>query len=603
MPRYTIDSLEELKSKVDLVDVISRHITLKRSGAAYKGCCPFHDERSPSFMVRVGDKHYHCFGCGAHGDAIAFLMEYSKLTFQGAIEHLAERYNVILKTEEDKGTGFDSGARNRQKEILEKACQFFHAYFLQAEEACEPLDYLLARGFDLSFIAKFRIGYSPRLELMRPWLKKQGYTDEEMLAVGILSKTQSGILREFFSERITFPILDPTGSVIGFSARKWKESTFGGKYINTPETSLFKKSKILFGLAYSRRRLAKDKRAILVEGQLDALRLIDSGLDCTVAALGTAFGEGHVHELKQLGVTTAYLLFDGDPAGKAATHKVSHILQKQGIEPFVIMMPEGEDPDSLVRRGGIRSVLHLISQARDFIQFLVEESRLQSGWKTPAEKMREIHEIVKRVREWGDELLIHESLKRIADLAQIPKSSLGLSSVPTRALWRPAGTEQTVGGSQHVIEEDLVRWLLVEGQKDPYLVDMCKLNINPTHFKNQEIKELYSVLLEMFEKSKGLDLLELSQKVSFENVSKLIDALLTKRVNREKGRELLADAIIKIKERSLFEEREGLRQKIAAGNVSEEETMQVVRQFDELKNQKLNVQYPSPDAAQAHTLL
>ncbi len=597
MPRYTQESLEELKSKVDLVDVLSRYLPLKKAGAAYKACCPFHDERTPSFMIRAGDRHYHCFGCGAHGDAISFLMEYAKLTFQGAIEQLAERYNVVLKAEDDSAEKFEPKAKNRLKEILEKSCRFFQAYLQQSEEAQEPLEYLISRGMSLAFITSFRVGYAPKAELLRNWLRKEGYNDEELLSAGMLNKTQSGALRDFFSERITFPILDPSGSVIGFSARKWKESTFGGKYINTSETALFKKSKILFGMAYSRRRLAKEKCALIVEGQIDALRLIENGLDCTVAGLGTAFGEAHAKELHQLGVTTAYLLFDGDPAGKAATHKVGHILQKEGIEPFVALLPDGEDPDSLVRKHGIRAVLQILSKARDFIRFLIDESKQQSGWKTPAEKMREIHDIVKKVREWGDEILIHESLHRIADLSQVPKSSLGLHEISPRMAWRQSSAQKdSIRTSQHVLEEDLVRWLLVDAQRDSYLVELCKLNIIESDFRSQELKVLYSMIMEMLEKTKGIDLLELSQKASFDEISLLIDGLLTRRVNRDKSREHLAETLYKLKERSLFEEREELRQIITAGNVSDEEAIVTAKRFDELKNKKIEIRKPESDS-------
>lgn len=601
MPRYTKESLERLKSKIDLLDVLSRHVDMKRLGAVYKGLCPFHEERSPSFMVREKDAHYHCFGCGAHGDAITFLMEHLKLTFSQAIERLAEQFQVQLDVDTQEGReNSDELGRARLKQLLESAALFYHSYLLQSAEGEEPLRYLMGRGIDLDFLYSFWIGLAPQQDLLSPYLKKRGFKDDEIEKAG-LTALRGGSRRPFFSERITFPIRDAFGSVIGFSARKWKEEVFGGKYINSQETPLFKKSRVLFGLSYSRRRIVRDKMVIIVEGQLDALQLIAHGYDCTVAALGTAFGDEHADELKQLGALKAFLFFDGDAAGTAATLKVGHLLQQKGIEPLILSLPRGDDPDSFVRKKGALGVYKALLKAEDILSFMVAESKQRTGWASPSEKMHEINAIVKRIKEWKDELLIHESLKKLATLAEVPSETLGVVNIPVRR-----AISQVVNPLQEVpflleggIEEDLLRWLLLLGASDPFIWKVCKLNIGPEYFKNKLLGELYTLFLEQLEREGQIDLLGVYTLVSVPELSHLLEQLRGKKLHKEKAHDQIKETIVKLKQKKLFDEREIVRKRILSGEVTEEESLLLAQLFDQLKNLIPHVECPdnAPDNA------
>jgi DNA primase len=311
MPLYTKESLEKLREKIDLFEVISSHVEFKKQGASYKALCPFHEEKTPSFMMQRGDKHYHCFGCGAHGDAIQFIMHHLRVSFGEAVESLAEKFNsplVLVDKKEERGV--DKGLL---REALEIASLFYHFYLLHSEEGREALEYLERRGISLPFIERFEVGLAPQTPgLFRKVMNSRRIDEEVLLGAGLIGKEGR---QDFFRDRITFPIKNAMGSVIGFSARKYKEKTFGGKYINTPETALFKKSRTLFGLHFSRERIAKERKAIIVEGQIDCLKLIEAGFNYTVASLGTAFGSEHVQDLHNLGCLQALLLFDGDEAG------------------------------------------------------------------------------------------------------------------------------------------------------------------------------------------------------------------------------------------------------------------------------------------------
>lgn len=592
MAKFTKESLETLRSRIDLAEVISQHIELKRQGASFKALCPFHDERSPSFVVNRGDSHYHCFGCGAHGDAIQFLMQHVKLSFQDAIQLLAERFQVPLEVQ-DAAPDAKRVSRTRLKEALDAACRFYQTMLLHTEEGRGGIDYLYKRSLDLGFIYTFRIGLAPKQEgLFRKFMHASGYRDEELLDAGLLAE-RGDRLRDFFQERITFPILDAQGSVIGFSARKYKESTFGGKYINTSETPLFKKSRVLFGLNASRRRIVKQKQAIIVEGGLDATRMIYHGFDLTVAALGTAFGEEHAHELIQLGVQKVLLLFDGDKAGQEAQVKVGHIFQKKGVEVNVATLGEGQDPDSLLAKGGALKISQAIINAKDYLTFLVEYHTKRLTGNSPAEKNKMIQELTQRIREWDDAVMVHESLKKLSALTQVPEDILGVGGMQPRSILfkRSVGNiVQQAVDPDRVLEGDLLRWLILCGQTDTDVIALCSANTTEADFRVPVARKLFEATMRALKDGRKLDFLQLTSEIEEEDMPLFLSEILGKKVNRDKAREQLVETLQRIKERNWMLERELVKMKIHSGKASEDELMQLVKQFDELKKSPPKIQ-------------
>ncbi len=585
MALYTDESLDNLRSKVDLVEVLSSHMQLKRSGATYKGLCPFHEEKSPSFILKAGDDHYHCFGCGAHGDAISFLMHSLKMTFVEAVESLAERFGVLLdKTEgEGKKRGPD---RVALKESLELACRFYSTLLLHTEEGHQALQYLYQRGLNLDFIKFFRLGYAPKERIaFRQLAKGEGLKEEVLIAAGLMTEKGS----DFFSERITFPITDPFGAVIGFSGRKIKEETFGGKYINTPETPLFKKSHTLFGLSYSRQRIAKERRAIIVEGQIDALRLIHSGINFTVAAQGTAFGEGHVKLLSDLGVNQVFLAMDGDKAGKAAAVKIGNLFQKAGIGISVLSLPENSDPDSFVRKSGVDAFLSLLEMPKDYLTFLVETSSEGVNLSNPAEKSALIRKLTDQVRSWDEPVMIHESLRKIAQLTVVPESVVGVgaSSPQSHFVKRFGNAGKHAVDPDQILETDLLRWLILI--KDDRLLEIAKLNVAPDLFRQPVCKRIF----EKFSSSDGpRDLISLGSILDKEEEQSLLTEIVQKKVNPDKAEEGLVEVIHRLLIRKWMEEREGIKNKIQSGTCSDTEALKLAKVFDEIKKNQPTVVLP-----------
>jgi len=469
-------SLEDLRQRIDLVEVLSEHVDIKRAGSTYKALCPFHDEKTPSFVVQRGNSHYHCFGCGAHGDAIEFLMTYLKMSFMDAVESLADKFRITLDKVAGKGEKKGPG-KKALKEALGLAARFFHFLLLHTEEGHKALKYLYDRNLGLEFIRQFQLGIAPKEPgLLRKFLHKYRVSDAVMELAGLIAPSRHGGWRDFFFDRITFPVQDATGAVIGFSARKFKEETFGGKYVNTTETPLFKKSKILFGLNYCRRRIAKERRAIIVEGQVDALRLIHAGFTMSVAGQGTAFGEGHVKELLNLGVNTVYLALDGDKAGQEAAQKIGHIFQKVGVEVYVVALPWEGDPDTILTEQGPEGFAKLLGSGSDYLSFLVDSLSHEYNLRSPAGKSEFVQTIAGKIREWDNPVMVHESLRRLARLTNIPEDFIGLSqqNTPNLYLKRAAVAGMTSVDPDRVLEADLLRWLLVMGREKSSFVGLVE---------------------------------------------------------------------------------------------------------------------------------
>lgn len=579
MGSFSKDSLELLRSRIDLIEVLSPYLKLQRSGAAYKALCPFHDEKSPSFIVQRGDSHYHCFGCGAHGDAIQFLMTHLKMSFVEAVENLAERFHVQL--EESKGEEKPKGpSKAALKDALEKACQLYQFYLLHTLEGHAALDYLYSRGISLDFIRQFQIGLAPKAAHFLKAMWEQKIPSAVLEEAGLMNKG-----REFFSDRITIPIRDALGSVIGFSARKYKTDTFGGKYINTPETPLFKKSKVLFGLSFSRKVIAKERKALIVEGQLDALRLIYSGFNWTVAGQGTAFGEEQAKELIHLGVRQVYLALDGDNAGQEAAVKIGHLFQKEGIDVWVVKLPDQCDPDLMLQEKGPEEWQKLLDKSIDYLSFLVEHYAKSINMQTPAGKNELVQTIAKRIREWDHPLMVHESLRKLARLTQTPESIIGTpeQNVPGVYIKRSASVTFTEVDPDRILEADLLRWLFLMGESTPALIRIAEANLQKEHFRTSAGKGLFEKYLEAVKKEKPRDLLSLAIDLEQAEQQLFMAEILQKKVNREKASACFIETVQKMLERRWMYQREEIKLKIFSGSCSESEVLELARQFDELK--------------------
>ena len=580
MSRFTKESIVKLKESVDLVDLLSSFISLKKSGAAYKALCPFHDEKTPSFTLQKGDTHYHCFGCGAHGDALSFLMQYERLDFNKALLFLSERYGVALELEEGSSAGFEVST-SKIKNVLDSANRFYHAFLLHSSEAETARLYLQGRGFSLSFIKMFSVGYAPHTAfLLKRYLHGQGFSEKELVQAGLVS-LHEGRAREFFSDRIMFPIFDSIGSCIGFSARKYKEETFGGKYINSKESLVFKKAKIFFGILYSKKRIIKEKKVCIVEGQLDALRLIEAGFDYTLATLGTAVTPSHEAFLQALGVEEIYLAFDQDDAGIQNAIKAGQIFMKAGINTKIVSFSGAKDPDELLQKFGKMAWYKAICEAQEYIPFLIHKEKASSEWNNPVHKAKVIQKIAQAVSEWNNPIQVYETMRLIAKLAQVPEETVLLPhKKPLPQTEKIVEKQAAITEKDFLLELDLLRWLISHENAQMRL--FCFENISVEDFIYPETKKMFEKCKELDDAKKKISLLDLAADLEIKTMETICAAIEKLPKKTEKSSETVYQLIHDIQLRSHMRKREHICEQMKACS-SDEELYTLAKEYDLLK--------------------
>ena len=338
MARIKQESVEAVKAAADMLDVVGGRTQLRKAGARYVGRCPFHEERTPSFSVNPLDKLFYCFGCGKGGDLISFVRETENLDFAGAIEWLGDRFRVPLEYEETSPAA-DAARKRRERlyAVLEQATSFYERYLWETAQGEPVRAYLAGRGLSEEICREFRLGLSPTAPALARKAAEKGFTRPELAAAGLANRRGN----DYFSGRLMFPLADARGRVVGYSARKLREDDpLQAKYVNSPEGDLFHKSSVLYGLHLARQAIAKEERAIVVEGNTDAIALRQAGLEPTVASMGTALTERQLAELKRL-TRRLYLCFDADAAGQAATLRGMELAASLGFEVKVVPLAPG----------------------------------------------------------------------------------------------------------------------------------------------------------------------------------------------------------------------------------------------------------------------
>ncbi len=437
-------AIEEIKNRLDILDVVSGYLPLKKAGQNWRGLCPFHSEKTPSFMVNPSKQIFHCFGCGTGGDVIGFVMKYENQTFGETLRLLAKRAGVRLGEEHYR----DSGEKETLKEIHSEALKFFREN-LKASAVASA--YLEARGIRPETVEEFSLGYARRGGLFER-LKAKGYKEALILKAGLVSSGQRG-LYDTFRERIIFPIFDTHGDVLAFGGRVMGDAM--PKYLNSPDTPLFKKGETLYALHRAAEELRKNDRAMVVEGYFDAIMCHQSGFGNTVAPLGTALTEGHLKKLARY-THNIVLVFDGDSAGASAAKRSLPVSVEQGLSPRILLLPQGHDPDSLLRAEGPERFQTLLLEAVSPVEFMLKGS---SRGKT--ETVREALSLIALVK---DPIMREEFVSELSDRAKIREAVLRgemKKSLSGRAGGSPGEGRQAKTSPRPVNEEAMLLSVLV----------------------------------------------------------------------------------------------------------------------------------------------
>lgn len=426
------NTIEQIAAANDIVEVIGSYFPLKRAGANFKALCPFHQEKTPSFHVSPQRQTFHCFGCGAGGSVFRFVMDYEHVDFPSAVRKLGARVGIPVV--EERGTRDENRQREARRVLLRlhsEAAEWFHENLLKKEFAAPARDYLRKRGVSTEIAKRWKLGFAQdEWNALVNWARERSYDRNQILQSGLVKLRDEdrpeGDVYDRFRGRIMFPICNDVGEVIAFSGRLLRDDAGSAKYINSPETTLFRKGNVLFGLDKTKRGLIEANCAIVCEGQLDLIAAFESGITNVVAPQGTAFTENQARLLKRF-VDEVILCFDADTAGNKAAERSLEALLRNDLIVRVAEMPAGEDPDSLIRREGKEEFEKRVAGARDFFDYWVEHDVAATNLSSLGAKMQLARKFAETVSCVRDPMMRGEIVNKIC-------ARLGLSTLDFGAM-------------------------------------------------------------------------------------------------------------------------------------------------------------------------
>lgn len=543
---YGEDIVEEVRQKTDIVDLVGQYVHLKKKGSSYFGLCPFHGEKTASFSVSPGKQIFYCFGCGKAGDSIRFLMEYENLSFVEALEELAERANITLPKEEKR----DKGEEDLRYKILEinKQAALFYVKQLRSEKGKQGLAYCAKRKLSGESITHFGLGYAGKeRDSLYQYCKSLGFKDRVLQESGLFSFKENGVYDKFFN-RLIFPIMDLHNRVIGFGGRVMGDGE--PKYLNSPETKLFDKSRNLFALNFSRKSRAN--YFILCEGYMDVISLHQWGFSEAVAALGTAFTEQQADLMKRFN-SLIYLCFDSDGAGKKACKRAISILREKNLEGKVIRLSPYKDPDEFLKAEGKEAFEKRIEEAKNAFLWEVEEKKTEFDLHDPAGMQKYMESIAELLRtSFSDPVERENYLKAVAREQMLKAENLQhLVDKEEEKTQLSFGLRKNAGRQEKKREE---RWnspleeefLSVLMQRNEF-VDLAKKYIEEVDFQGDFAKEIYLKLLSGLSAKVILDSYQ-NEEEKYQKLVKLYHGdLYHMDLEKDEEKKLLSDYIRQLK--------------------------------------------------------
>ena len=543
---YGEDIVEEVRQKTDIVDLVGQYVHLKKKGSSYFGLCPFHGEKTASFSVSPGKQIFYCFGCGKAGDSIRFLMEYENLSFVEALEELAERANVTLPKEEKR----DKGEEDLRYKILEinKQAALFYVKQLRSEKGKQGLAYCAKRKLSGESITHFGLGYAGKeRDSLYQYCKSLGFKDRVLQESGLFSFKENGVYDKFFN-RLIFPIMDLHNRVIGFGGRVMGDGE--PKYLNSPETKLFDKSRNLFALNFSRKSRAN--YFILCEGYMDVISLHQWGFSEAVAALGTAFTEQQADLMKRFN-SLIYLCFDSDGAGKKACKRAISILREKKLEGKVICLSPYKDPDEFLKAEGKEAFEKRIEEAKNAFLWEVEEKKTEFDLHDPAGMQKYMESIAELLRtSFSDPVERENYLKAVAREQMLKAENLQhLVDKEEEKTQLSFGLRKNAGRQEKKREE---KWnspleeefLSVLMQRNEF-VDLAKKYIEEVDFQGDFAKEIYLKLLSGLSAKAILDSYQ-NEEEKYQKLVKLYHGdLYHMDLEKDEEKKLLSDYIRQLK--------------------------------------------------------
>jgi DNA primase len=482
MPRIPEETIQQVLAATDIVALVGRSVKLRKAGTNYLGLCPFHNERTPSFNVSPSRGTYHCFGCGAGGSAIRFVMEHDGMSFMEAVKRLADAAGIrIVEEVWDANAEAEAKQRSLLLRANREAAEWFHLLLMKHKLAAPARDYLKSRGINAEMAKRWQMGYAPQsTAFYREWMAQQKLPERVMVEAGIFIQPtedengQTGRPYARWRHRLMFPIRNDNGDVIAFSGRILDKDQKGGKYVNSPETPVFTKSRVLFGFDKSKRFISKADQAIICEGQIDMIMVFEAGLQNVVAGQGTAFTELHAKMLKRV-CNEVVLCYDSDNAGREATEKAFRILSPQGINVRVAALPQGEDPDSLIRKEGADALRAIVSEAPEFLEHQIRALRASAKGNSTVERVRMAEQVAGAISIFTGVAQRVAAVNKVAKLLEISEEQLN-TMVKKAAAEQKNDAKQSGMRDASVNVQDEAKKLLSSQHKTAVL--LCQMALN-----------------------------------------------------------------------------------------------------------------------------
>ena len=486
---------EQVRSTANIVEVISGYVPLKKRGQNFWGCCPFHGEKTPSFAVNPAKNMFYCFGCHEGGDIFKFIMKIESCDFKEALKLLAARYGIPVP--ERQKTAVEIRREKQRERIYETnatACRFYQACLLKTPYGKGALAYLNGRGINQEIINSFSIGYAlDSFTSLLSNLGRHGYKGEELLAAGLVAMGRQQ-LYDKFRNRVMIPIKDPKGKIVGFGGRVLDNST--PKYLNTAETEWFNKRRLLFAMDVAYKAIRTSRQAIVVEGYMDAISLHAAGISNVVASMGTAFAAEQAKLLQRIADEVVFC-YDSDSAGRKASVRAVSIARTAGLKVRIAGVPEGKDPDEYVRRYGKEAFLKVVAEAREGIDFQIEETILQNDVSNLAGKVDAVSNILPFLLECKSEIEAAEHMRRVAQRLTIDegliveeyRKATKRNGVKRESAYVPVLDVKKISITRQA-EEQLLAVLLEE----PYLAENCQAVLQCTGWSDPVLAQIFAVL-------------------------------------------------------------------------------------------------------------
>ena len=589
---YPEELIEEVRMKNDIVDVISGYVRLQKKGSSYFGLCPFHNEKSPSFSVSRGKQMYYCFGCGAGGNVFTFLMEYENFSFIEAVKFLADRAGVELpEMEYSKEAKEKADLRAMLLEINKAAAQYFYVQ-LKSEQGKAAYTYLRNRELSDDTVKAFGLGYSNKYSNdLFQYLRKKGYSEDLIRQAGLINTDEKNGVYDKFWNRVMFPIMDVNNRVIGFGGRVMGDGK--PKYMNSPETAIFDKSRNLYGL--NRARTSRKPYFLICEGYMDVISLHQAGFTNAVASLGTALTTGHASLIKRY-VQEVYLTYDSDEAGTKAALRAVPILKEAGISAKVIRMDPYKDPDEFIKNLGAEEFEKRIGSARNGFLFSLEILAKDYDMESPEGKTAFFKETAKRLTGFEDELERNNYIEAVAKAYKVSEDSLQKLVTKTaisEGMAKPAARpRQASGGGKPkengilVSQKILLTWMI----EDEKLFGTIKRYISPEDFTEELYRTVAELLYEQYgsgELNPAKILNHFTAEEEHREAASLFHTKIRELSTKEEQEQALKETILRVKRHSIDDRTMHLDPTDMAGL---QRLMEEKRRLDDIKKLHISIE-------------